>query len=359
MNIVIRTDASVQIGSGHVMRCLMLAEELREVGGNIIFICREEAGNLRRFIENKGYPVKMIRHEIPHNDPNFDLQKADAEATLNIINEIDAEIDWLIVDHYSLDEDWESRIRPRVNRLMVIDDLANRRHECDILLDQNFHVEPEMRYASLVPETCIKLLGPRYLLLRKEFIAEKRRLKPRDGTIRQIMIFYGGSDPTDETMKALRAVQELPLSSIQVDFIVGQANTHKNEIRRICNDVPNFHYHCQIDNMAWFMAHSDLSLGAGGITMWERCYLGVPTIATVVADNQSDSTSAVAAMGALWNMGWHANVTEQHLADMINRAIRSPQELIEMSKKALHLMDNDNDRQRNRVVEELIRRSRA
>jgi len=199
LKILIRTDSSVQIGTGHVMRCLTLADELRERGAEIVFVCRDFAGNLC------GYTEGNLKHAAWLG---ADWQ-TDARQVEEIIKDFNTHPDWLVVDHYALDERWERYLRSYVKKIMVIDDLADRPHDCDLLLDQNFYENLESRYDGLAPSGCKKLLGPKYALLRPEFREERKNLRKRDGYVKRIMIFFGGSDPTNETTKALEAVRML------------------------------------------------------------------------------------------------------------------------------------------------------
>ena len=296
MKIAIRTDASLYMGTGHLMRCLTLADEVRREGHTVTFICRELPGNLCELIEKKGYHV----YRLPFQDKNRiqtvqDVSswlgatwREDAEQTISVLQEISiaSKIDWLVVDHYALDIQWERMMRPYVKRIMVIDDLANRPHDCDLLLDQNLYENMEQRYMGLVPETCKLLLGPQYALLRPEFREARKKLRPRDGVVRRILIFFGGTDPTNETLKAIEAVRLLNRYDIEVDVVVGANNPHRDLVKKKCEALPNFHYHCQVDNMAELMVKADLAIGAGGSTTWERYCLGLPSILIAVASNQ-------------------------------------------------------------------------
>ena len=252
MKSIIRTDASVQIGTGHhVMRYLTLADELREHGAGAIFVCREFDGNLCGYIEEKGYIVHRLpvpnkqKHNIEGN-----LKHAawlgtdwhtDARQVEEIIKDLDTALDWLVVDHYALDERWEGYLRPNVKKIMVIDDLADRVHDCDLLLDQNFYENLESRYDGLVPAWCKKLLGPKYALLRPEFREARRNLRKRDGHVKRIMIFFGGSDPTNETTKVLEAIRMLNRPDIATDVMVGlliRIDRSLNGLPLICPIVP-------------------------------------------------------------------------------------------------------------------------
>ena len=262
MNIVFRTDASLQIGTGHVMRCLTLADELRQRGAVVSFVCREHPGNLIGLIEGKGYSVKRLpqptseyfvtSEDVAHAAWLGVPWQQDATETLAALGKMQPE--WLIVDHYALDCRWESILRPNVGRIMVIDDLADRSHDCDLLLDQNLYQNMATRYDELVPATCAKLLGPKYALLRPEFAQARNNLRQRDGRVRRILVFFGGVDPTNETEKAIHALVSIADRQFAVDVVVGGGNPHKQQIENLCAEHEGFHYHCQVDNMAELMA---------------------------------------------------------------------------------------------------------
>jgi hypothetical protein len=160
---------------------------------------------------------------------------------------------------------------------MVIDDLANREHDCALLLDANFYLHLNRRYKGLTPLGTSLLLGPQYALLRSEFLQVERSEK-RTGDVRRIFAFFGGSDPTNETEKLLTALQHIQRRTFELDIVVGAGNPRKQEIERKCRLLENVHFFCQIDNIAELMAHADLAIGAGGTTLWERCYLALPSI---------------------------------------------------------------------------------
>ena len=175
MNVVIRTDASLAIGAGHVMRCLSLADGLRSTGASVHFVCRLHDGHLCKLIQRRGYGV----HSLAKPSPSIKMDassnylswlgancRKDAAETIAVIDSFGSRPDWLIVDHYALSSDWEKCVRASVRRVMVIDDLADRKHDCDLLLDQNLYDDPDTRYAGIVPEHCQLLIGPRFALLR-------------------------------------------------------------------------------------------------------------------------------------------------------------------------------------------------
>jgi len=288
MNIIFRTDSSYAIGTGHLMRCLTLADDLAKHGINAEFVCRDLPGNCNFLAEEKGYKVHKVNNDID-----------DAKETIKICQQL-SEVDWLIVDNYALDENWERQLRPYVNKIMVIDDLANRNHDCDLLLDQNFYENMEVRYDNLVPDTCKKLLGPKFALLRDEFVQQRTKLRERDGEIKRILIFFGGSDPDNLTEVAIEAIKALNKENIITDIVVGAANAKKAYLKEHYAELPNFNVHCQINNMAELMANADLAIGAGGSTTWERCCLGLPSIVIPIADNQIQITKDMAVNGYIF-----------------------------------------------------------
>lgn len=314
--VVIRADASRAIGSGHVMRCLTFAERLRKRGDDVTFVSRELPGNLIAFVEGKGFRVLYL----PHHAEDASLtgyaawltvpETVDAEETLAAVSR---HIDLLVVDSYALDIAWERRLRAVAARIFVIDDLANRVHDCDALLDQNFYRDAAHRYDGLVPATCDVRIGPRYALLREEFFAARRSLRTRDGHLRRVFVFYGGSDLTRETEKAVRALLAVPELRLAADVVVGSSNAHLAEIKALCAGHESLHLHVQAQNMAALMAAADLALGAGGTTTWERCFLGLPALVTVIAENQRSIAKDTAAAGLVRYLGTWEEVTEVRL----------------------------------------------
>jgi UDP-2,4-diacetamido-2,4,6-trideoxy-beta-L-altropyranose hydrolase len=336
MRVFIRADASVQIGSGHVMRCLTLADSLTTKGLEVLFISRELPGNLCDLVQEKGYKV----YRLPYKESLISgdtCWEADAAETEKIIKE-NGGGDWLVVDHYYLDCRWERQLRQFIKKVMVIDDLADRPHDCDLLLDQNLYKNLESRYDGLLPKNCNKLLGPRYALLRQEFAEARNNPRSRDGQVRRIFIFFGGCDVTNETAKALEAMRLLNRPEIALDVVVGVTNPHKADIKEICASMPNASYHCQVGNMAELMSNADLAIGAGGTTTWERCFLGLPSLTIVLAENQREVTTSAATAGATLYLGQNSEVSSTKLASALEEAIISPDRLKEVSDKAFQLM---------------------
>lgn len=335
MKVLIRSDSSIEIGSGHLMRCLTLADQLRAEGADVVFACRDLPGGLFELLEGHGYRYVSLSFD----EVGADIQYCDAKATITAATALySGGFDWLVVDHYGLDVAWERMLRPHARRLMVIDDLANREHDCDLLLDQNYYRDLKQRYQGLVPAQCITLLGPAYVLLRPEFICARRRLRQRDGTVSRILVFFGGSDATNQTQKVLDALRILSRPDILIDVVVGINNPHQHEIKATCNELPNVAYHCQTSNMAELIRVADIAIGAGGATTWERCALGLPTLTVVFADNQLQTTLDLDELGATLFLGWADRVTSAQFAYSIESLVKNPRLLLELSERASLLM---------------------
>lgn len=308
--IVFRCDASIQIGSGHVMRCLTLADELVRQRTQCFFICRQHDGNLIEVLRQRGYQVYVLPLEsdsanasqdtqLTHADWLATTQDRDAELSCLIVQAIQP--DWLIVDHYALDEIWEKRLHPYCKKLMVIDDLADRKHDCDLLLDQNFGRNPQ-DYAAYVNKGCELFCGSNYALLRPEFAQwREHSLEQRQyNMLASILINLGGVDKDNITTKILQALQNNALPDhCSITIVMGAMSPwveivkHQAAIMQWSTTVK-----VGIDNMAELMANSDLAIGAAGSTSWERCCLGLPTIMLVLADNQRDIANVLEEIGA-------------------------------------------------------------
>lgn len=333
--VFIRADASSLIGSGHVMRCLTLAQRLRkEQNAKVIFIMRNLSGNLIDVVRKQRFAVFVL----PPADEDYKLDgyglwltvpmEVDAQQTIEVLQhylqEHDCDVaDRLLVDSYALDEQWERMLRPYCKEIMVIDDLANRRHDCDILLDQNFYLNKDVRYVGLVTEHCKMLLGPEHALLREEFYEAKKNLRKRDGTIKNILVFYGGSDLTNETEKAIKALVQLHDEgySFTADVITGVSNSRREKIKNLCSKYYFFHYYCQVSNMAEFMNKADLMLGAGGSTTWERLYMELPALVTAVAENQIQGCEDCSQAGIIEYLGINDDVRVDTILEALHKKL--------------------------------------
>ncbi|NEX59662.1 UDP-2,4-diacetamido-2,4,6-trideoxy-beta-L-altropyranose hydrolase [Noviherbaspirillum galbum] len=354
---VIRTDASLKIGSGHVMRCLTLADQLRLGGAEVIFISRLHPGHLCDLVAGKDYPV--VRLPSGNDEISGDLfhsgwlgvsQQHDAEETISALAKMGG-CDWLIADHYGIDARWESAARKHARHLLVLDDLADRSHQCDLLLDQGMNPGMDHRYAGMVPAACGMLTGPAYALLRPEFAQARKTLRTRDGTIRRIFVFFGGIDADNETGKALLAIAHAGSPEVAVDVVIGRANPHAAALEAQCADLPGAILYRQVDNIAELMARADLAIGAGGGAMLERCCLGLPSLLISVAANQEPGSEAAARSGNALYLGRSADVSVDLIAQAIALCHASPGLLAHLGQSASALVDGHGAR---RVARRLL-----
>ena len=309
MKIVFRTDASIQIGTGHVMRCLALADALRERGVQCRFISRQHQGHLFDLIKQHGHEAVLLPVGNDTRQPPTSSVYAgwlgtdwltDAQQTRQAM-EVRQPVDWLVVDHYALDYNWEQALRPLCRKLMVIDDLADRFHDCDLLLDQNLG-RTEQDYHNLVPPTATLLISPRYALLRPEFAKWReyslaRRNSPE---LKQLLITMGGVDKDNVTSQALEVIKTCQLPpDMQIIVVMGPQAPWLGQVQAQAAQMPwPTQVLVGVNNMAQLMAESDLAIGAAGSTSWERCCLGLPTIQVVLANNQREAAIALAELNA-------------------------------------------------------------
>lgn len=329
MKVAFRADATVQIGAGHVMRCLTLADALRAQGAQTRFLCRQQPGHLGNLIQAQGHLLTWL----PDTAAGADADALASAAALAL----GAPHDWLVVDHYALDATWERVQRGVAKMILVIDDLADRPHDCDLLLDQNLQVAG--RYGTRLSGACQALIGPRYALLRPQFAEARRTLSSRTGQVRRLLLFFGGADAGGETLKALAALKLLGRNGLDTDVVIGQSNPHRDAIAAACRAVPRTVLHVQADNMAELMATADLCLGAGGGASWERCCLGLPTLVVTTADNQVEQSSVLAEAGAQSYLGPAESVDAQRWAHTLACVLELPHLLKHMADQASSLVD--------------------
>jgi UDP-2,4-diacetamido-2,4,6-trideoxy-beta-L-altropyranose hydrolase len=247
-----------------------------------------------------------------------------------------------VVDHYGLDLAWERAMRDFVKRIWVIDDLVDRLHDCDVLLNQNLMEELEQRYLHKVPSTCRLFLGPAHALIRPEIIQAGKAARTRR-TLSSILISFGSSDPTKETEKALKALTLPEFRELKrIDVVVGLSNPQKERIERLCAAYSHIKFHCQTEQMANLMAEADIAVGAGGVTAWERCIVGLPTLQISVAENQLEASRLLYKAGAIDHLGWHQQVTVQDIAAALRQYVDQPLLLERMSKAARQTMGSMN-----------------
>ena len=336
LHIAFRTDASLQIGTGHVMRCLTLADQLRSEGAKVAFICRDLPDGMFELLHARGYRSAKL----PLVEAGKYLQTLDAEESIKASKLLFPKgMDWLVVDHYELDATWEHMLRPHARKCMVIDDLANRQHDCDLLLDQNYSNAREQCYAGLVPSTCNLLVGPRYALLRPEYAAYRKSQGLRNEECQTVLVFFGGSDQQNMTGFTLNVLTYPELRSLDVDVVIGANNPHRLTLEMQASERPRTRIHGPRPHLADLMAQSDLSIGAGGATTWERMCLGLPSIVISVADNQRSVSEGLAEAGLIEYIGDASEVRDIELAAAIKQLIENRNQRFAFAAQTQLLVD--------------------
>lgn len=337
--VVFRTDASAEIGSGHFMRCLTLAHALHAHGAEIHFICTPLPTRLEA--EFKRYPYTL--HTIIVSDKtasNLCNQYEDAHATLTCLQfEIIKSVDCLVVDHYSLDSEWEIIITHAVSQILVVDDLANRKHTCRWLLDQNPRTTED--YTGLVPAHCLNLVGPRYALVREEFINLRRQAIQRrmqTESVRNLLVFYSHDADYSILQKSILAIQTINYTFDDIYIIAG---THKETLQLECSslNIPSLRITDYDADIAESLLKADIVLGAAGSSSWERCVLGVPSLLVVLAPNQRLVANSQVKQGNAIYAGETATLTYHAVTEALKTILNSHETWNAMSKAAFELCD--------------------
>lgn len=358
MRIIFRTDSSLQIGTGHLQRCITLANALRQQGAVVSFICRDLPGNGIFLLKKHHFSVQILSSSKLLNDHSPQCKH---QAWLGVSQQIDADqtlqalanqtIDWMIVDHYALDAFWESQLRIKSRSILVIDDLADRTHDCDVLLDQNYYLDQAIRYDLLIPKSCHLLLGPHYALLRDEFSLLRKNTPRLIQKINKISVFFGGCDLNNTTEKTIKALQLINRNDIKIDVLIGALNPNMEALKKAASTAKNIFLHTYMDSIAEWLNASDFAIGAGGVTLLERSCLGLPSLILSCATNQEQTAKASAIAGFAYYLGPDITINKEQLAHSIQECITNHDLLKRMSQKGMELVDGKGT---SRVVNRLL-----
>lgn len=319
---LIRVDASIHIGSGHLMRCLTLAKALRRAGITSHFLGRDLPGQLFALIAQAEFPLLVLpaKTQLTALD-----ETVEAKESLALLQH---DYHLLIVDHYQLGATYSKLMRQRCQKVMQIDDLANRQLDCDLLLDQNLFFDMAKRYQQLIPASCQSMLGPHYALLRDEFYQTQAQHRTH------LLIGFGGSDEQNLTSRALEALMILKLSDVPADIVIGANNPWRAEVEALVSRLPNALLHVQCNYMAKLMCRARLMLGSGGSSHWERCICHLPALIVTGAENQQATTAYLDQLGACIWLGQAADMTVEGFAEQLNDYLFQSDKLQQMAKVA-------------------------
>jgi len=325
-NILIRADASPEIGTGHVMRCLSLAIALREQGKDVIFIMAQVVPSLQERIEKTGSTIRMITSD------------DDASEALQIAKELDAA--WIIIDGYPFDAEYQKKMTEGPSRVLYIDDYG----QCDfyiadLILNQNIAAS-EGLYRNRSPETQL-LLGPAYALLRPEFQGQNMQ-KDIPKIAKNILVTLGGSDADNISGKVLTALSAIKDLTLHITVILGGANPNQEEVKALAESLQHTtEVVIDVRDIAKRMQQADLAIAAGGTTTYELLSLGVPFITGAFAENQKAIADALEAKNLAQNIGWYPQVSTEKLCDTIHELIFSEDERKRMSKEGKKLVNGN------------------
>jgi UDP-2,4-diacetamido-2,4,6-trideoxy-beta-L-altropyranose hydrolase len=341
------------------MRCRTLADALGARGARVLFVCRQLPDSLEAALRSRGHDVARLAGTV-HDAEIGDLehshwlaatQAQDAEQTLEAL--ADHQPDWMVVDHYGIDARWERSVRRRTAALMVIDDLADRQHDCEVLLDQNFVENLERRYTGRIPATCDALLGPRYALLGPAYAGLRRSTQPRT-SVKRILIFFGGSDRDNLTGRALDAVLSLGRNDIHADVVLSLNGANVADVQRAAARSETVTCHHGLPTLAPLVASADLAIGSFGATSWERLCLGLPTLAVLMARNQREVAAALDRAGLAICIGSVDTVTADTIADRLS-AVLSSADIRAWSARCMEFCDGDGTQRVLDVIERVSR----
>jgi UDP-2,4-diacetamido-2,4,6-trideoxy-beta-L-altropyranose hydrolase len=347
LRIGLRVDASPEMSLGHLSRCLTLADALKTRGAQSIFLTAPSTAPWRDKIEARGHRVATLsfrsiatpvseRAALAHSAWLAWGWRADAEACLAALKG-QTPLDWLIVDHYALDARWEEAMRTAAARILAIDDLADRPHACDVLLDHNAQDPSHDRYENLVPPSALRLIGPHFALLRPEFVAARARM--RSGAVTRILLFMSATDPRGATLLALEALSQPKLAEIALDIVIGAASRHRAAIEASAAKRGRARVHVDVADMAALCSKADLAIGAGGVAALERCRLGLASLTLAIAPNQNPGLKALEAANAVRHLGALEAWARVALADAISALIEDEGARTALSVEAAKLVD--------------------
>lgn len=355
MKVAIRVDSSTEVGSGHLMRCLALARALKDSSVDSAFVMRDHKGNLNHRVVEAGFSLRSLPLNVCE-DPSFlprlgTEANTDALETLDFLNDYNP--DWLVVDHYSIGAAWERTIRVAGVPILVIDDLANRNHDCDALLDQNFPPDDPCRYKNLVPSGCLRFLGPRYVLLNPKFSSERRRLidNPRP-TRDDILVSFGSTNNLNLAEITYEALKHPSLQRHRVNLVLGADHDNYDAVRRLFSNRPNTRLFGPQPDLVSLMSSAQLSIGAGGSTIWERRCLGLRSVVVSIASNQEPLCRMLSDLGMINYVGTLETISSTMVAVACEAELRQPPPDIMSESNSPYDVDGDGAK---RIAQFMIR----
>jgi UDP-2,4-diacetamido-2,4,6-trideoxy-beta-L-altropyranose hydrolase len=328
MNLVIRADADASIGTGHVMRCLALAQACQAQGGETVFVTSCKSAGLRKRLSGEGFQTILLRW--PYPDPGDWVLSSKVLAA--------HPGSWVVLDGYHFAPSYQFRFKELGHPLLVIDDMANFNHYyADVLLNQNIHAD-QLVY-SCEPYTRL-LLGTRFALMRREFWRWRGWEREIPEVARKVLITLGGGDRDNVTLKVINALQRIEVDGLEAVVLVGSANPH---LRKLVSASHSSESVVRIvrnaSNMPELMAWADVSVSAGGITSCEMAFMELPSLVVALADNQRQVVESLEAEGAARSLGWHEDFGTDEASEVLSGLLRDPKRRKDMARMGRKLVD--------------------
>ncbi len=339
MTVLVRVDASIQIGTGHVVRMLALAHVLARKRCRVIFLCREFTGNLIELIKTRGFEVFVLPAASENERPGKGYEswlsepwQTDARQTIEVIKKIGV-VSWLIVDHYGIEALWHKELNAHVKKIFVIDDLLNKECDCDLYLNYSV-IDDRFAPHGYAGKS---LVGLNYALVREEFLKARPQAPKKITEIKNVMVFLGGTDPNNVFPVVFDAVKEF--SQIHFHFIVGAGGANKEALLKKITQHENMTCHENVTDMPGLMQKMDFYIGAGGTITWERLVMGLTGLVIAVADNQIPASEALAKLNAHNYLGSYREVTSTLLVHELKELLGDPERLNRMAQASFKLVD--------------------
>lgn len=328
-NILIRADASPKIGTGHVMRCLALAQAWQDAGGNAVFLMAEATPAVRAKLASENCDVV--------SNPVRTGSAQDADRTRECSESHDA--DWVVVDGYSLGARYQEQVRIGGRKLLCIDDGG----ECDyyvadIVLNQNLNAS-EKFYRSRGADTQL-LLGPGFSLLRREFVPWRKWRREISASGRNVLVTLGGSTPKEIGVRVMEALGSVNVEGFRGVFVVGGSTPDVPSLESCAAKSPGtITIRRDVSNMAALMSEADVAISAAGSTCWELCFLGLPSILLDVAANQIPVALELSRQECALYAGSANNISVAELAKSVETLLRSQETRRSLSRRSRQLVD--------------------
>tara|TARA_B100000575_G_C23139228_1_gene662526 strand:- start:3163 stop:4875 length:1713 start_codon:yes stop_codon:yes gene_type:complete len=340
-----RVDSSSLIGSGHVHRCINLAKYLKSKSVKCNFISKNLSGNLISKIKRENFEVftlpnrnlRKSRFKSDYDDWISDTIENDIKDTIKILSKYN-NIDYLIIDHYSLDIRWENKIRSYVDKIFVIEDLTSRKHFCDYLLNFNIPNNNHKKYSKLINPHAKILLGPKYLLLPKNFNSNKKNLNINRITF---FIFFGYSDNFDLSYKTICYLERISNEKFFYNIVLGRSSISSKKIKNLLKDKKNFKIYISVNNILKIIKKSDIAISSGGFNSFERIRLLKPSLVINNAKNQNDICRSLSKYKLIEYIGEAKDLNFLKFKKSVKKIIQDYDQILNHLYKNKKLFPND------------------